>query len=167
MRTLIFAFLMAFALAFTVSAQTGERPLKANPDDTPTKSATPKPKKAAPPAVELTAEQEAERQRLFDKAVLAETVADSTMTRIERDRLLYPQQTQAAATAKSAYQKFLADTAIKLGIPREDLPNYVFDNSGGTMIVRRKSAAKGEVPLDQPEDKPPAAKPEPKTDGKQ
>lgn len=174
---LLFASLIVLALALTVSAQinTGNQlanALAGKPTDK--KTAKPKAEKAPPALVTFDAKEAEKAERLRDKARLASSEAENLGLKIERAQTAYQKQQQDASMAQTAYVEFLRATAEKLGISKDELPNYEFDDSGGKFVLRRKEPTKptatiitqgdNDAAKAKPDD---AAKPpEPKTDSK-
>lgn len=99
--------------------------------------------KPAPAEVKFTKEQAAEAATLADKAKLAALEAENLGLRIERAQADYQKQREAAAQAQTAYVERLRAIAETLGISKDELPNYEYDDRGPVPVLRRKVETKG------------------------
>lgn len=101
--------------------------------------------KPAPPAeVKFTKEQADESARLADKAKLAALETENLALKVERAQLDLQKLRETAAAAQTAYVEKLRAIAEALGISKDELPNYEYDDRGPVPILRRKEVAKPE-----------------------
>lgn len=153
MKTLLFAFLLSLVLACSVSAQvnTGDQIAKAlSKKAAPGDNAKTKEAKKAPPAsVEFTTEQVRDATAKRDAAKMAALEAENMALKLERAQTEYQKLREGAATAQTVYVEYLRSTAEKLGIPKEELPNYEFSDAGGKFTLKRKES-KSDAPANEP-----------------
>jgi hypothetical protein len=98
-----------------------------------------KAKKTTPPAsVEFTLEQVKEAGAARDKARLSALEAENLALKIEAAQLQYQKLRDEASKAQAIYGELLRDFAGKLGIPKEELPNYEFSDADGKLMLKRK-----------------------------
>jgi len=117
------------------------------------KSTKPEPKKTPPASVEFDKAQADAAERLRDKAKLAATEAENLALKLERAQTEYQKLREGAASAQTAYVEYLRNTAEKLGIPKEELPNYEFSDAGGKFTLKRKESAKTDTSEQKTENK--------------
>lgn len=142
MKNVLSTLTLICALALAVTAQ-DTKPAAAPTPKASAAPIAPETKKAEPPAsVEFTKEQVAAASAARDKARLAALEVENLGLRLERAQKDYETLRDAAGKAQAAYSELLRDTAGKLGIPKEELPNYEFSDAEGKFTLRRKVDAK-------------------------
>lgn len=130
MKNLLQTLLLILALAIPALAQKPE-----------TKAADkPVAAKPAPPAeIKFTEEQAKETELLGTRLQLAEERTKNAKLLADQAQDALKQQQGIEAQLRANFQQFLSDTALRLGVPKEELPDWTIDASGPVPILKKKA----------------------------